>query len=130
MSTSLSASPRADYGGALIRCVAMFGRADQHSAGAEGAPYRLSIEVMGCVYCSSVERMRMFLPTCPILAMSRRLAICSDMERVASISDGGRSLARAILATTGRWSECAAPVKVVGGEPICCHLHTEAWAWV
>eukprot|EP00962_Isochrysis_galbana_P054361 scaffold25864_cov140-Isochrysis_galbana.AAC.6 len=49
MSASLSASLRADYGGALIRCVAMFGRADQHSAGAgaEGAPYRLSIEVMG-----------------------------------------------------------------------------------
>eukprot|EP00962_Isochrysis_galbana_P037970 scaffold13373_cov102-Isochrysis_galbana.AAC.8 len=49
---------------------------------------------------------------------------------LASISDGGRSFAKAILATTGRWSECAAPVKVVGGEPICCHLHTEAWAWV
>ena len=49
MSASLSASLRADYGGAFVRCVAMFGRADQHSAGAEGAPYRLSIEVMGCV---------------------------------------------------------------------------------
>eukprot|EP00962_Isochrysis_galbana_P026254 scaffold8124_cov99-Isochrysis_galbana.AAC.7 len=45
MSASLSTSLRADYGGALDRCVAIFGRADQHSAGAEGgAPYRLSIE--------------------------------------------------------------------------------------
>eukprot|EP00962_Isochrysis_galbana_P008409 scaffold2315_cov145-Isochrysis_galbana.AAC.2 len=43
MSASLSTSLRADYGGALNRCVAIFGRADQHSAGAEGAPYRLSI---------------------------------------------------------------------------------------
>eukprot|EP00962_Isochrysis_galbana_P014718 scaffold4212_cov122-Isochrysis_galbana.AAC.14 len=38
--------------------------------------------VCGVFYCSSVERMRMCLPTCPILAMSRRLAIRSDMERV------------------------------------------------
>eukprot|EP00962_Isochrysis_galbana_P027182 scaffold8514_cov125-Isochrysis_galbana.AAC.8 len=44
MSASLSTSLRADYGRALDRCVAIFGRADQHSAGAEGAPYRLSIE--------------------------------------------------------------------------------------
>eukprot|EP00962_Isochrysis_galbana_P044720 scaffold17415_cov147-Isochrysis_galbana.AAC.8 len=43
MSASLSASLRVDCGGALDRCVAIFGRADQHSAGAEGAPYRLSI---------------------------------------------------------------------------------------
>eukprot|EP00962_Isochrysis_galbana_P019212 scaffold5591_cov122-Isochrysis_galbana.AAC.2 len=43
---------------------------------------------------------------------------------------GGLSFARTSLATTGRWSECAAPVKVVGVEPICCHLHAEAWAWV
>eukprot|EP00962_Isochrysis_galbana_P055315 scaffold27055_cov133-Isochrysis_galbana.AAC.4 len=43
MSASLSTSLRADYGGALDICVAIFGRADQHSAGAEGAPYRLSI---------------------------------------------------------------------------------------
>eukprot|EP00962_Isochrysis_galbana_P014119 scaffold4022_cov122-Isochrysis_galbana.AAC.9 len=43
MSASLSPSLRADYGGALNRCVAIFGRADQHSVGAEGAPYRLSI---------------------------------------------------------------------------------------
>eukprot|EP00962_Isochrysis_galbana_P044324 scaffold17147_cov155-Isochrysis_galbana.AAC.2 len=47
MSASLSASLRADCGGALDRCVAIFGRADQHSAGAEGAPYRLSIEGYG-----------------------------------------------------------------------------------
>eukprot|EP00962_Isochrysis_galbana_P013337 scaffold3801_cov124-Isochrysis_galbana.AAC.7 len=45
MSASLSTSLRADYGGALDGCVAIFGRADQHSAGAEGAPYdRLSIK--------------------------------------------------------------------------------------
>eukprot|EP00962_Isochrysis_galbana_P032831 scaffold10868_cov121-Isochrysis_galbana.AAC.6 len=44
MSASLSASLRADYGGALKRCVAIIGRADQHSAGAEGAPYRLIIK--------------------------------------------------------------------------------------
>eukprot|EP00962_Isochrysis_galbana_P062183 scaffold52724_cov287-Isochrysis_galbana.AAC.1 len=44
MSASPSASLRADYGGALNRCVAIIGRANQHSAGAEGAPYRLSIE--------------------------------------------------------------------------------------
>eukprot|EP00962_Isochrysis_galbana_P002613 scaffold712_cov155-Isochrysis_galbana.AAC.3 len=44
MSASLSTSLRADYGEALDGCVAIFGRADQHSAGAEGAPYRLSIE--------------------------------------------------------------------------------------
>eukprot|EP00962_Isochrysis_galbana_P050681 scaffold22056_cov113-Isochrysis_galbana.AAC.5 len=44
MSASLSSPLRADYGRALNRCVAIFGRADQHSAGAEGAPYRLSIE--------------------------------------------------------------------------------------
>eukprot|EP00962_Isochrysis_galbana_P018809 scaffold5448_cov113-Isochrysis_galbana.AAC.4 len=43
--------------------------------------------------------------------------------------DGGLSFTRASRATTGRWSECAPPVKVVGGEPICCHLHAEAWAW-
>eukprot|EP00962_Isochrysis_galbana_P037778 scaffold13277_cov114-Isochrysis_galbana.AAC.13 len=43
MSASLSSSLRADYGGALARCVAIFGRADQHSAGAAGAPYRLRI---------------------------------------------------------------------------------------
>eukprot|EP00962_Isochrysis_galbana_P036204 scaffold12470_cov119-Isochrysis_galbana.AAC.16 len=43
MSASLSTSLRADYGGALDIYVAIFGRADQHSAGAEGAPYRLSI---------------------------------------------------------------------------------------
>jgi len=49
---------------------------------------------------------------------------------LASLSEGGLSFASASLVTTGRWSECAAPVKVVGGEPICCHLHTEAWAWV
>eukprot|EP00962_Isochrysis_galbana_P061466 scaffold37757_cov331-Isochrysis_galbana.AAC.1 len=41
MSASLPASLRADYGGALTRGVAIFGRVDQHSAGAEGAPYRL-----------------------------------------------------------------------------------------
>eukprot|EP00962_Isochrysis_galbana_P018797 scaffold5445_cov127-Isochrysis_galbana.AAC.1 len=34
MSASLSASFRADYGGALNRCVAIIGRADQQSAGA------------------------------------------------------------------------------------------------
>ena len=50
MSASLSASLRADYGGAFVRCVAMFGRADQHSAGAEGAPYRLSIESYGVCF--------------------------------------------------------------------------------
>eukprot|EP00962_Isochrysis_galbana_P023188 scaffold6968_cov117-Isochrysis_galbana.AAC.6 len=50
MSASLSTSLRADYGGALDICVAIFGRADQHSAGAEGAPYRLSIGGFGvCV---------------------------------------------------------------------------------
>eukprot|EP00961_Rhodomonas_salina_P101387 1364259-Rhodomonas_salina.1 len=49
MSASLSTSLRADYGGALTRCVAIFGRADQHSAGAEGAPYRLSIESYGAL---------------------------------------------------------------------------------
>eukprot|EP00962_Isochrysis_galbana_P047278 scaffold19250_cov145-Isochrysis_galbana.AAC.2 len=54
MSASLSTSLRADYGGALDRCVAIFGRADQHSAGAEGAPYRLSIESYGM--CSIVRR--------------------------------------------------------------------------
>eukprot|EP00962_Isochrysis_galbana_P048480 scaffold20244_cov109-Isochrysis_galbana.AAC.6 len=65
------------------------------------------------------------------LVMVRVLGLSKTMGLIlASISDGGRSFARAILATTGRWSECAAPVKVVGGEPICCHLHTEAWAWV
>eukprot|EP00962_Isochrysis_galbana_P046339 scaffold18623_cov144-Isochrysis_galbana.AAC.1 len=42
MSASLSTSLRADYRGAWTRCVAIFGPADQHSAGAEGAPYRLS----------------------------------------------------------------------------------------
>eukprot|EP00962_Isochrysis_galbana_P007526 scaffold2036_cov115-Isochrysis_galbana.AAC.10 len=45
-------SLRADYGGALNRCVAIIGRADQHSAGAEGAPYRLNIEGFGV--CSIV----------------------------------------------------------------------------
>eukprot|EP00962_Isochrysis_galbana_P043258 scaffold16428_cov108-Isochrysis_galbana.AAC.5 len=51
MSASLSTSLiRADYGGAWTRCVAIFGRADQHSAGAEGAPYRLSIEFYGYAF--------------------------------------------------------------------------------
>eukprot|EP00962_Isochrysis_galbana_P039400 scaffold14095_cov116-Isochrysis_galbana.AAC.1 len=49
---------------------------------------------------------------------------------LASTSDGGLSFTRASRATTGRWSEWAPPVKVVGGEPVCCHLHAEAWAWV
>eukprot|EP00962_Isochrysis_galbana_P050189 scaffold21608_cov130-Isochrysis_galbana.AAC.2 len=54
MSASLSTSLRADYGGALDRCVAIFGRADQHTAGAEGAPYRSSIKSSGV--CSIVRR--------------------------------------------------------------------------
>eukprot|EP00962_Isochrysis_galbana_P021618 scaffold6380_cov121-Isochrysis_galbana.AAC.6 len=49
MSASLSTTLRADYGGASDGCVAIFGRADQHSAGAEGAPYRLSIEGFGAL---------------------------------------------------------------------------------
>eukprot|EP00962_Isochrysis_galbana_P013659 scaffold3872_cov123-Isochrysis_galbana.AAC.2 len=85
MPASFSSSLRADYGGALNRCVAIFGRADQHSAGAEGAPY-LSLKYIkfwGVFYCSSVERMRMCLPTCPILTMSRRLAILFDLAATA-----------------------------------------------
>eukprot|EP00962_Isochrysis_galbana_P018801 scaffold5447_cov110-Isochrysis_galbana.AAC.1 len=35
---------------------------------------------------------------------------------LASNSDGGLSFTRASRATTGRWSECAPPVKVVGGS--------------
>eukprot|EP00962_Isochrysis_galbana_P014052 scaffold4002_cov123-Isochrysis_galbana.AAC.12 len=50
MSASLSTSLRADYGRALDRCVAIFGRADQYSAGAEGAPYRLIIEGFGVCF--------------------------------------------------------------------------------
>eukprot|EP00962_Isochrysis_galbana_P003475 scaffold978_cov118-Isochrysis_galbana.AAC.2 len=53
MSASLSTSLRADYGGALDICVAIFGRVDQHSAGAEGAPYRLS---MGGFEVSTIVR--------------------------------------------------------------------------
>eukprot|EP00962_Isochrysis_galbana_P055251 scaffold26968_cov132-Isochrysis_galbana.AAC.1 len=33
-------------------------------------------------YHSSVVRIRIFLPTCPNWAMSRRVAICSVMEKV------------------------------------------------
>eukprot|EP00962_Isochrysis_galbana_P035861 scaffold12306_cov147-Isochrysis_galbana.AAC.4 len=68
MSASLSTSLRADYGGALTRCVAIFGRTDQHSAGAEGAPYRLKIDIYG---------------ECFIV---RRWKECEYMERVPSAS--------------------------------------------
>eukprot|EP00962_Isochrysis_galbana_P017122 scaffold4914_cov137-Isochrysis_galbana.AAC.2 len=52
MSPSLSTSLRADYGGALHRCVAIFGWADQHSAGPRGgtlSSLKYINKVLGCV---------------------------------------------------------------------------------
>jgi hypothetical protein len=43
-------------------------------------------------------------------------------------SEGGRSLASPILATTGRWSDLALPVNKVGGAVMLCHLHSESKA--
>jgi hypothetical protein len=45
---------------------------------------------------------------------------------LASISEGGRSLASAILATTGRWSDLAQLVNIVGEVVMLRHLHSES----
>eukprot|EP00962_Isochrysis_galbana_P059300 scaffold32794_cov90-Isochrysis_galbana.AAC.1 len=58
-------------------------------------------------YCSSVVIKGIFLPTCPNWAMSRRLAICSDMDRVPAASRQKRGRRPPPPAPPPRWEEGA-----------------------